>query len=264
VKYLASPSTGVPHRYVFELRYDQGDLYWDRAGRITRKLAAQEGWALQGIDTNGCHLRKDDDNLEYNFSAISLSLAQTQNQDVSSLMHPSEFAALGDMFSETVMDVLELESFSRVGFRSWTLFPTETLDDASDRIARSSAFALNQPVRELGSLSSVSFGVVVARKKYMVRIAVAPFEQHIAVAPSLIAAAKIKARESWTDQRKLRIQQLKAKKRIESYPQQGIMIDLDAYIEEPPFRRSLSCRDFVVDVVRDFELIRDTVLREVE
>ena len=61
-------TTGVPHRLVFELRYEGGELYWDRCGRIARTLAHREGWATQVIDTNGCHIRNDDDNLVFSFS----------------------------------------------------------------------------------------------------------------------------------------------------------------------------------------------------
>ena len=42
--------TEVIHRYVFELRYDFGQIYWDRAGRIAKAiLAEQEEWDVNTI-----------------------------------------------------------------------------------------------------------------------------------------------------------------------------------------------------------------------
>ena len=74
------------HRLVFELRYDCGELYWDRCGRAARKLAAQKGWAVQSPDVNGCHIRNDDRNLVFTYSATKADLTQSQSQDVLELL----------------------------------------------------------------------------------------------------------------------------------------------------------------------------------
>jgi hypothetical protein len=260
--YLVAPGTAVVHRYVFELRFDQGQLFWDRAGRVARSLAEKEGWEVGSIDMNGCHVRDEGRNLIFSFSATNLSLCQTQNQDVSELLAPGEFRTIAEEFSEAVIGTLELKSFLRIGFRAWTLYETSSLDDASDRISRSAIFTPEEPLRSLGDLSSVSYSAVVSRPKHMLRIAVAPFEQQINLSPSLIAAARLKAREKWADQRKVRLQAMKAKKVIKSYPALGIMLDLDAYIEDPPFPGELSCHDFVDQAVDDFGDIRNVVLQE--
>ena len=82
MKYVVDAATAVRHRLVFELRYERGELYWDRCGRVARTVANREGWATNAIDTNGCHVRNDDDNLVFSFSPTSVSLSQTQNRDV--------------------------------------------------------------------------------------------------------------------------------------------------------------------------------------
>ena len=60
--------TEVIHRYVFELRYEFGQTYWDRAGRVAREiLSDSEGWDFDIIDMNHCQLTRRDQNLLFNF-----------------------------------------------------------------------------------------------------------------------------------------------------------------------------------------------------
>ena len=81
--HVVQPGTGVRHRFIFELRYDRGELFWDRCGRVARTLAAKKGWALHSIDLNGCHIWNEDHNLVFTYSSTKLDLTQSQNQDVS-------------------------------------------------------------------------------------------------------------------------------------------------------------------------------------
>ena len=83
---LAFGSTEVYHQFIFELRYEQGELYWDRCGRIARKLAALEGWASQSADANGCHIWNESKNLTFTFSTTKIGLIQVQSLDVPQLM----------------------------------------------------------------------------------------------------------------------------------------------------------------------------------
>jgi hypothetical protein len=59
--------TEVVHRYIFELRYDFGYVYWDRAGRIAREIANIEGWTFDAIDTNACRLAMRDSDVAFKF-----------------------------------------------------------------------------------------------------------------------------------------------------------------------------------------------------
>jgi hypothetical protein len=255
---VVQPGTGVRHRFIFELRYDCGELYWDRCGRVVRTLAALKGWAVQSVDL----IWNEDQNLVFTYSPTKLDLTQSQSQDVPELLPCGEFAAIAEEFSEIVVRTLEVNSFPRIGFRLWTLYGTESLEDASSRIASMSFFSPCKALIDLGELSHVSHGVVIARSKHMVRVAATPFEQQIHLAPSVIAAAKKEAHKQWKDQRKVLIQKMTAKKAIKTYPCMGIMIDLDAYIEEVPYPEQVSSRTFVEEAARDFDLIREAILSE--
>jgi hypothetical protein len=260
--FVIQTSTGIRHRMVFELRYDSGELYWDRCGRAARKLAAEKEWAVKSIDLNGCHILNEDQNLVFSYSPTQLDLTQSQSKDASELLSFGEFAAIAEMFSEVVVQTLEVNSFPRIGFRLWTLYGTESLDDASARIGRMSFFSSSKALSGLGELSYMSHSVVLARPNQMVRVAATPFEQQIHLAPSVIAAVKEKPHQHSKEQRKLLIQQLKAKKAIETYPHMGIMLDLDAYIEEAPYPDQLTVITFIEEAVRDFCEIREAILLE--
>lgn len=259
---VVQPGTGVTHRLIFELRYDCGELYWDRFGRAARKLAARKGWAVQSVDANGCHIWNEDTNLVFTYSPQKADLTQSQSQDVSDLLPQGEFAAIAEEFSQVVVKTLEVESFSRIGFRRWTLYGTDSVDDASSRIGRMSFFTPSPALVGLGELSYISHSVVIARPRHMVRVAATPFEQQIHLAPSLVAAAKAEAHKYWKDQRKVRIQKLKARKAIQSYPSEGILIDLDAYIEEPPYPDQVTACTLIEEAGRDFSVICEAIMAE--
>jgi hypothetical protein len=252
--------TGVRHRFIFELQYEQGELYLDRCGRVARTLAAKKGWAMQSADTNGCHIWNEDQNLVFNYSSTKLDLTQSQNQDVLDLLAPGEFAAIAQEFSDFVIQALEVNSFPRIGFRLLTLYGTDSIEDASSRISRMSFFSPCKALTDLGELSYLSHGVVVARSRHMVRVAAAPFEQQVRLAPSLIAAAREESHKHEKDQRKVLIQKKRAQKAIEAYPAVGMMIDLDAYIEEVPYPDQVSARTFVEEAMRDFSEISEAIL----
>jgi hypothetical protein len=260
--HVVQPGTGVRHRLIFELRYDRGELYWDRCGRVARALAAKPGWALQSIDLNGCHIWNEDQNLILTYSATKLDLTQSQNRDVSDVLPPGEFAVIGEEFSEAVVQALEVKSFPRIGFRLLTLYATDTVEDASLRINRMSFFSPSKALTELGGLSGASHSVVVTRSEHMVRVAATPFEQQVRLPPSVIASAKAESHKHEKGQDKILIQKLKAKKAIEAYPAAGMMIDLDAYIEDVPYPEVISVRTFVEGAMRDFDTIRDAILSE--
>ena len=261
---LVQTTAGVRHRFVFELRYECGELYWDRCGRIARDLAAREGWALQSVSLDGCQITNEDQNLIFTYSPTSLNLTQSQNRNVSDLLQPGEFAAIAEECSDAVVQALELKFFSRIGFRLWTLYGTDSVENASSCISRMSFFSPFKALSDLGELSYFSHTVVVARSQHMVRVAATPFEQQIRLAPSIIAAARARPHMQDKNQREALIRKLKAKKAIEAYPSVGLMIDLDAYIEDVPYPDRASVCTFIEEAMRDFGVISMAILAEGE
>jgi hypothetical protein len=110
-------------------------------------VANREGWAINAIDTNGCRIRNDDDNIVFSFSPTNASLSQSQSRDVLDILPADRFAAIAEEFSEMVVATLEVDILPRMGFRVWTLYPTASLDEAAARVSRMSFFA---PRAEIG------------------------------------------------------------------------------------------------------------------
>jgi hypothetical protein len=262
MEHVVEPGTGVRHRFVFELRYDQGELYWDRCGRIARTLAAKEGWALQSVDVNGCHIWNDEQNLIFAYSPRKLDLTQSQSQDVSKLLSPGDFAVIAEEFSETVVGALDVKCFPRIGFRAWTLYGTESLEDASIRIGKMSFFSPCKSLNDLGEILHLSHTVVITRLKHTVRIAATPFEQQVHIPPSVEEALRQKSHKHPKDQKKVLVRQWKARKAVKAYPTVGIMIDLDAYIEDVPYPKEISVRTFIEGATEDFNVICSAILSE--
>ncbi len=259
---VVDPKSGIIHKYVYELRFDFGQVYWDRAGRIAKEiLSERDEWDFDRIDIDSCQLAHRDLNLAFNFGHAKLDLSQTQNADVDSLAAVGEFGALAEAFTKTVVNHLELEFFPRIGFRVWCLYPSVDREQSHEMVRNLKLFSLDSALSAaVGEISEVSHRLVVDRPKHMLRIAVAPFEQHVELPPSLIRAAKTQAKRESHGQRQKRIDAMKAKKRIEHYPHFGVLLDLDAYLEDPPYPDNLPVSDFISTAFEDFDKMGRTVL----
>ncbi len=262
---VVNASTEVVHRYVLELRFDFGHVYWDRAGRIAKEILGLEGWDFEQIDINHCRLSRRDLNIAFNFGPGKLDLSQTQSSDIAELMPTGQFGSLAEQLAEIVVRHLELDSFPRIGFRTWHLYPTR---DRQESCAILQDLELFRPsdsaMRVLGDVSEMSYRIVVERQEHMVRIALAPFEQAIDLPPSILRAAKTKARDLRGDKhaRRALVDKLKAERMIQNYPQFGVLLDLDAYIEDPPYPDNLSASDFLANAVADFGALKTIVLQK--
>ncbi len=120
-QYVVSPSTGVAHRYIFELRYDFGFLYWDRVGRLACELSTHEGWDVESMNADRC-VRNAEKNIRFAYGPKKLDFAQTQTEDVVELLEAHEFAALAEQFSGDVLEALDQPFCTRIGFRFQELF----------------------------------------------------------------------------------------------------------------------------------------------
>jgi len=254
--------TEVIHRYVFELRYEFGQIYWDRAGRIAKKiLTEQENWDFNTIDISRCQLARRSLNLAFSFGHEKLDLSQTQSADVEELTPIQEFATVAESTASIVTENLEIDSFPRIGFRTWLLYPAADRDESYRLVRDLKLFTLDAAATErLGNLLEVSHTLVVERPSHMLRIAVAPFEQQVDLPPSVIRAAKARAKDYSRGQKRVQIDKLKAEKRIRHYPQCGLLLDFDAYIEDPPHPDELPVSDFIADSFEDFQETKKVIL----
>lgn len=200
-----------------------------------------------------------DENIALDFSPAKLDLVQTQSADVAALREPGLFGALADQLSQIVVRNLEVEEYPRIGLRAWYLYPARDRNQSYEMInSLKIAHVDKDLLQKLGETSETSFRLVVERHDHMARIAIAPFEQVVPIPPSTVRAARGRARDLPKGQRQALIDRIKAKKAVESYPQFGVLVDLDAYLEEPPTDVSVS--NFIDNAVKDFGEIKRIVL----
>jgi len=256
-------TTEVVHRYVLELRYLLGHLYWDRCGKpINEIVSRDEGWDFDRIDGGTCHLCERERNLYFNVSALKLDLSQVQSAEVATLVTAPEFGSIADSLSVTVTEILQLSEFSRIGFRAWYLYPTTDRDDSYNRVRKLKVLSPEIENLMLGRVSEAACRFVIERPGHMVRAAVTPCEPAVNLSPGIVRAARTKARDQPHHQRQLLLDKAKAEKIIQSYPQFGVLVDLDAYIEDPPYPNALSMSGFVEDARSSFEAIKSVLLEE--
>jgi hypothetical protein len=194
-------------------------------------------------------------------------------------MPPDKFGGMAELLAEIVVKHLEVDTSPRIGFRVWHLYPTGDRDESYDHMRALAAFRLDDgALQSLGDVSETAHRLVVERQKHMLRVAVVPFEQNIELPPSVVQAAKLKTHRvrSGEERDKYRtkaaryrrkralLDKLKAERTIKSYPQFGVLLDLDAYIEDPPFPDDLSISDFVSNAVDDFAQVKPIVLSSAE
>lgn len=254
--------TEVVHRHVLELRYLLGHLYWDRCGRVINDvISSEENWDFEGMDGATCRLAAREQNLQFAFSASRLDLSQTQGPEVERIEEASKFAAIADSFSTKVIDTLQLSEFSRIGFRAWYLYPTEDRDDAEERVR--SLRLLSSEINDLplGTVSDVSCRLVVEMPSHMVRAAIAPFEQLVNLSDGVLRRTRAKARDFPRDQKRILLDKAKADRIVKNYPQFGVLVDLDAFMEDPPCPEQ-SIADFVRQAEESFAQIKNTLLEQ--
>jgi len=256
------------HKFVFELRYDLGQIYWDRAGQIAKEIISGEaaGWDLDSIGLETCKLSCSELNLQFSFGPNKLDLSQSQNAETLELLSIGDFCRLAESLSEIVISTLQLNDFLRFGFRVWNLYPTDTRADAISTVKKLKLFSYDQDIlNSLGEdVSDISHRLVVDRNSHMLRIAVTPFEQEVKLPPSVIRKAKERARDHSKDQKQILIDQQKAKRMISRLPQFGLLLDLDAHIDDPPYPDNISISDFIGRAFEDFDNIKNPILTSIE
>ncbi len=255
--------TEVVHRHVFELRYQFGHLYWDRCGKVINELiGSNQEWDYENIQGGVCQLVSRDKNLRFNFSAANFDLSQTQSAEVPTLDNAVEFGAIAESFSQAVTSILQLSEFTRAGFRAWYLFPTADREESYRRVKELKLLAPEIDGLKIGRVSEASCRLVIELPQHMVRFAVAPFEQSVNLSAGLIQAARVKAKDCSRNQKHVLLDGIKADRIVKSYPQFGILVDMDAFLEEPPYPDEVSASSFVASAFQSFSEIKKVLLEK--
>jgi len=237
----------VLHRLVFELRYDYGYTYLDRAGAtINDILKGHPGWVNPQVNPQGGVLRNLDHEMLFNFGSRKLDLSQTQSAKIAELAPIEEFARLAKELTATVVEWLELGDFTRMGFRAWRLYEMGSSDEAKKAVIGLGVLSADLIEKmELGSASEVSWSAVVETNDVTTRIAVSAIEQNIEVDPATLKAALDVPHMHDRNQKKILADRVKAKRRVANYPQFAVLVDMDHFVQDPPRPEGGSIAEFI-------------------
>ena len=234
---MATPGRWIPHRSVFEVRYDYGYEYLDRCGMILNELLGQHpGWRVSDPDPQGGRVCNEDIGGTFVFNALKLDLAFQQTETVAEMPPSSEIAELSASFANLVITNIPGAQVTRIGYRLWLLHSgTKTLEKARQMV-KDLSIVQEKSLSALGldRLEEVSVTLRGVRDEDIeTRIAITPVEQNVSIDPATLKQAGAVPHGLPRDQKHALLQRERARKLIASYPQFAILFDTDSAVLYP-------------------------------
>jgi len=230
---------GVLHKLVFEVRYRFGFTYLDRCGRaINRIMRDAPEWILAGggISPQNAPLVSLQNTAQLNFSAhkYDLGLEQAVGAEALEEKHITRLREQVDLVARIIHEELALKEFTRVGFRMWYIFGSDSKEDSERWVRDLGFFTTSGSLTDAfeGSLAAQNHTAVVEGDERSYRISVNGVERQAQVD---LGSSILSVRSSALSkgQRSHLREQLKANKRIRANPEFAVMIDVDAFLEDP-------------------------------
>ena len=225
----------IVHQLVFELRYDYGHGYLDRAGEaIVELLRREPGWAFRKVDQGFTTFSNAELNATFNFGLAKLDLIQSQSKEVVKLMPVPDFALLANDLTATVLPYIGPVVPTRIGFRSRLLWESKSHEAAVNHLRGLESFRLATPDEDdLGAVTDCSFSFVYEALECKRRVALRTIEQQVVLDRASFEAEFKKIHGLPSEQRKDSLRQkMKEKKYVDFIPPHAIMLDVDSYLEE--------------------------------
>lgn len=147
-------------RVVFELRFDNGYLFWDKCGEETRTILQKLGNDWKFVEVNpkdGNILSNKKLRAEIKFNISSVRVIQ---DDVENL---SKFKNICDTIVPIIKNYQQIDKFKRVGNRFWYVYPVESIDIAKQLI-------LDSGIIKLDEHKKAGFGPVLQESECMLLI----------------------------------------------------------------------------------------------
>lgn len=155
---------------------------------------------------------------------------QTKNANITT-DEIGEFAGQADLLSRIVTNELGLESFTRIGYRSWFNFTCQSLEEAERWILSTGAFRPNEGlISQFGGTlvtGAASFVVAAADRRYRITFNSVERPMQLDLGDAIMA---VPSRQLSSDQRRVLTHQ---QKRVIEEAEAAGTIDVDAYQEDP-------------------------------
>lgn len=257
----------VIHKLIFELRYNYGFTYLDRCGAtLNDLLSSNPGWFSDQINPQSGIIHYPEKRLIYTFNTQRISFHQEQSERIATLIPIKNFGNYANSLTGIVIDRLGIEDFSRIGFRVWRLFGTESFEKAREKIIQLGYVNTKIIKEKIGNneIEEIGFNFIINTDIGKARIAITPIEQNIKIDPATIKHSKQKIHKLPPENRKSALlNKIKLQKAIKNYPLFSILIDIDFFCEDPPIPEDLSITDFIINAFNKSEKISKLLIEGV-
>lgn len=130
----------IVERFILEMRYSHGYLYWDNCGRIWKTVL--DKWpdfkAIE-VSPEKAVIKMDDEGLELRFDRNNINMGQDYPPSSLKL-----FKELAGMVIPLIAKTFEIQSFTRIGNRIFYLYPTNSPDEAADIVRNTGLLGVSE------------------------------------------------------------------------------------------------------------------------
>ena len=246
--------SGVSTKVVLEVRYKDGYVFLDKCGRTINKIIHDNPeWFPKGADPTNAGLVSMQNRCSFNFSSLNynFNLERPLGGDP---LQASDFEIFCDQVqtvSSIVHDYLELKTFTRIGCRIWHFFEADSKENAEKWLLDLGICKLSPNVEQAfqSKITSASAVIVMTGSDRFYRLSLNTVERsaQIDLGSEILS---VRASSLSKDQNKFLLKQLETKKRALASPGFAVMIDTDAYQEDPA---GVDPADFVATSVKFIE-----------
>jgi hypothetical protein len=235
------------HKLAFELRYRFGYTYLDRCGK-TLNIIMKEApeWVLKNelVNPQGAGLASLANQCSFNFSSqkLEFSLEQSAMGEIAA----EEFRQFSDqveLLTTIVTEQLGLKEFTRIGLRSWYLFPCRSKAESERWLAELGLFNVSESLMTAyqAEVEAVGVSIVLAGVDRKFRIALNGAERSALLD---LGSEVLSVRTSGLSKQAAKFTEKppRQKARLRAPAEFLAMIDIDAYQEDPV---AIEPRDFI-------------------
>jgi hypothetical protein len=231
------------------VEYDTGELYYDRIGRILRRLGdSGEGWLREGkhIPNKTVVLNPAEDLLaEFGPGGASITLSFEGRPQAIETEQVERFTRNAVNLVSTVVDELEIEVFQRLGYRELYSFSSESVEESEEWLRALGVVTVADAVYQaFGSAHyALSWAVMVIGADCRYRIEMKGIERPggIPVGESELSLRESRAKHLGKAEI---LKLLEAKRYRQTNPQYSTMLDIDAFLWDE-LDTDFEVRDFI-------------------
>ena len=225
------------YKVVFELRYDFGYTFWDRGGAAVNELLRyNKDFVVVSAGEKRTTLIDRANELNFAFGPLKLDVSQQLTRGDVQLLPVEDFAKISGSLTNTVVDCLSVEQFSRIGFRTWQLLETPSLEEAQERLKASGFADLSfiERIKGVEGVDEANCSFVVSRETNSTRIAMAAVEQKVEVPEDIKKVAQTVPHKRPVGQPDALRMKIRADKQMQQFPQFAVLINMDHYVHGHP------------------------------